>query len=60
MPTKDSFCNIAKELEVAQENAEQAGARLAELMTNIKPNEQALSVPLLVEWASGKNWNQAH
>ncbi|SHN65445.1 DNA polymerase I [Desulfovibrio litoralis] len=47
-------------LEVPKENAEKAGQRLAELMSNIAPNGEKLSIPLLVEWGTGEDWSKAH
>ncbi len=47
-------------LEVPEDTAEQAGKRVAELMGNVQPDGQALSVPLLVDWGVGHNWGQAH
>ncbi len=47
-------------LEVPNKHAEAAGTRMAEIMSNIAPNEQKLDVPLLVEWGVGLNWGLAH
>ena len=43
-------------LEVPAANADQAGQRLAELMTTVYD----LAVPLTVDWGTGDNWAQAH
>lgn len=47
-------------LEVPEENAERAGKRMAEIMMNIAPLGRRLSVPLLVDYGTGKNWGLAH
>lgn len=47
-------------LEAPEANAQQAGPRLAEIMSAIQPGGEALSVPLLVDWGVGKDWSQAH
>ena len=47
-------------LEAPEANAQQAGPRLAEIMSGIQPGGEALSVPLLVDWGVGKDWSQAH
>ncbi len=47
-------------LEVPKEHAQEAGARVAELMSAVQPAGQGLSVPLAVDWAIGNNWGQAH
>ena len=43
-------------LEAPGNHVRQVGERCAELMSSVKP----LSVPLTVEWGSGKNWSEAH
>jgi DNA polymerase-1 len=43
-------------LEVPEAEAEAAGKRLAELMSQVVE----LRVPLLVDWGSGRNWAEAH
>ncbi len=47
-------------LETPPDTAEQAGQRLAALMSDVRPGGQALSVPLAVDWGTGQNWGQAH
>ncbi len=47
-------------LEVPQDTAQEAGARVAELMSAVAPGEQELSVPLAVDWAVGQTWGEAH
>ena len=47
-------------LETQPEVAEEAGKRLAQLMSEVTPGGQALSVPLLVDWGIGDNWSLAH
>ncbi len=47
-------------LEVPEEYAEKAGARVAELMAKVSPNGKALAVPLLVDFGVGQNWGLAH
>ncbi len=48
-------------LSVPEENAEQAGKRVAYLMSSVKPNSQNhFDVPLKVEFANAKNWLLAH
>lgn len=47
-------------LEVPEENAEKAGKRMAEIMMNIAPNGEPLSVPLLVDYGVGVDWSSAH
>lgn len=47
-------------LEAPEDIAEKAGARVAALMEDILPGGQRLSVPLKVDWGTGKNWAQAH
>ncbi len=47
-------------LEAPEKNAEAAGRRLAELMSAVKPGGEALCVPLLAEWGTGKRWSDAH
>lgn len=43
-------------LEVPESNVEEAGKRLAEIMSGVYD----LSVPLAVDWGFGDNWAQAH
>ena len=47
-------------LEVPENNAEQAGKRMAEIMMNIAPGGKRLSVPLLVDYGIGLDWGGAH
>lgn len=47
-------------LETRPEVAEQAGNRLAELMSGVAPGGEVLSVPLVVDWGIGKDWSLAH
>ncbi len=47
-------------LEVPAASADQAGARLAELMAAVKAGGLALDVPLLVDWGVGTDWGVAH
>lgn len=47
-------------LEAPADNAEQAGKRLARLMSGVRPGGEALAVPLLVDWGVGPNWSVAH
>ncbi len=47
-------------LETPAENAEDAGIRVAELMADIAPGGMSMSVPLLVDWGTGENWEEAH
>jgi DNA polymerase-1 len=43
-------------LEVPQVSAQEAGSRVAELMSSVT----ALKVPLVVDWGAGQNWAEAH
>lgn len=47
-------------LEVPSKNASRAGKRMAEIMMNIAPSNKRLSVPLLVDYGVGENWEGAH
>jgi DNA polymerase-1 len=47
-------------MEAPQDNADQAGRRLAELMAGATPGGEPLSVPLDVDWGTGKTWADAH
>ncbi len=47
-------------LEVPQDQAQLAGERVAQIMSQVAPNGQNLSVPLLVDWGLGGNWGLAH
>ncbi len=47
-------------LEVPEAQAQEAGARVAKLMSTVTPGGIALQVPLAVDWAVGKNWGEAH
>lgn len=47
-------------LEAPAANAGEAGARLATIMQSVKPGGEELTVPLLVDWGTGKNWGEAH
>ncbi len=47
-------------LEAPQETAQEAGARVAELMSAVQPGGEELSVPLVVDWAAGQTWGEAH
>ena len=47
-------------MEVPEANAENAGKRMAELMTAAAPAGESLDVPLTVDWGVGANWNDAH
>ncbi|MGE4298229.1 MAG: DNA polymerase I [Desulfovibrionaceae bacterium] len=38
----------------------QAGKRLAAIMADVAPGNRRLSVPLLVDWGTGKTWDKAH
>ena len=46
-------------LEAPASTAKQAGQRLAEIMCAVNIENQALSVPLLVDWGSAANWGDA-
>lgn len=47
-------------LEVPQDAAKAAGARVAELMSAVMPGNEPLSVPLVVDWGVGNDWGSAH
>lgn len=47
-------------LELPEDGAREAGARAAALMEGVRPGGVELSVPLLVEWGSGRDWGSAH
>jgi DNA polymerase-1 len=47
-------------LEVPAENAGDAAARTAELMSLVAPGGRNLDVPLMVDWGFGPNWGEAH
>ena len=47
-------------LETRPEVAEEAGKRLAHLMSSVTPGGEQLSVPLLVDWGIGRDWSLAH
>lgn len=47
-------------LEAPENNAENAGERLARIMENVKPGNAPLSVPLVADWGVGPDWNTAH
>lgn len=47
-------------LELPEGGAREAGARAAALMEGVRPGGVELSVPLLVEWGSGRDWGSAH
>lgn len=47
-------------LEVPEEHAAEAGARVAELMAQVQPGGQPLSIPLAVDWGMGDDWGAAH
>ncbi len=47
-------------LEVPEDFADLAGERMAEIMMNIAPQGQKLSVPLLVDYGVGLDWGSAH
>jgi len=47
-------------LEVPAEHAEEAGTRVAELMSAVTPGGIKLDVPLLVDWGTGRSWGDAH
>ena len=40
--------------------ASQAGMRVAQIMSSVKPNGDELRVPLPVDWAIGNDWGSAH
>ncbi len=46
-------------LEVPEAHAQEAGERMAYIMSTVHFQE-ALSVPLVVDWSYGKNWGEAH
>jgi len=47
-------------LEVPEENVQNAGQRLAEIMSNVKLVNVSMDVPLVVDWGFGSNWGDAH
>ena len=47
-------------LEAPEQNARDAGRRLAELMENVRPGNVPLSIPLVADWGVGPDWNSAH
>lgn len=47
-------------LETPAGNGKKAGERLAAIMSGIRPGGEKLSVPLMVDWGVGHNWNEAH
>ncbi len=47
-------------LEVPHAHAQEAGARVALLMSSVTPGGHSLDVPLAVDWAVGTNWGEAH
>ncbi len=47
-------------LECPENTAQEAGIRLAEIMSAVKPGGQTLSVPLLVDYGTGRSWADAH
>ena len=47
-------------LEVPAEHADEAGARVAELMAQVQPGGAPLSIPLAVDWGVGDDWGAAH
>lgn len=47
-------------LEAPEENAAEAGARVAELMEQVQPGGAPLSIPLAVDWGVGDDWGSAH
>ncbi len=47
-------------LELPEGGAREAGSRAAALMEGVRPGGVELSVPLLVEWGSGRDWGSAH
>ncbi len=47
-------------LECPPETAQEAGERLAAIMSGVKPGSAALSVPLPADWGVGFTWADAH
>ncbi len=47
-------------LEVPEDMAEQAGARVADIMSSVTPRGKSLDIPLLVDWGIGTSWDEAH
>lgn len=47
-------------LEAPTEVASEAGARVASLMEDVQPGGTRLTIPLKVDWGTGKNWAEAH
>ncbi len=47
-------------LEVPKDNAKEAGERVAAIMSQVRPSNEDLRVPLLVDWGIGDNWGEAH
>ena len=47
-------------LEAPADRAEEAAARVAELMAAVRPGGAALDVPLIADAGVGKNWGEAH
>ncbi|MBO4301227.1 MAG: DNA polymerase I [Desulfovibrio sp.] len=47
-------------LEVPAETADNAGSRVAFLMSEVQPGGNKLSVPLVVDWGKGQSWGEAH
>ncbi len=47
-------------LECPPETAQEAGERLAAIMSGVKPGGTALSVPLPADWGVGVTWADAH
>lgn len=47
-------------LECPEKNAAAAGKRLADIMAEVTPGGEALSVPLLTDYGQGKSWADAH
>ncbi len=47
-------------LEIPKDYAEEAGKRVALLMTQVSPNNTNLTVPLIIDWGIGNTWGDAH
>lgn len=47
-------------LEAPAELASKAGERVAALMEDVRPGGVKLTIPLKVDWGTGKNWAEAH
>ncbi|WP_165079481.1 MULTISPECIES: DNA polymerase I [unclassified Desulfovibrio] len=47
-------------LELPEAGAREAGARVAALMESVRPGGVTLSVPLVVDWGTGRDWGSAH